>query len=249
VNKTQQKLVFIFGIILLVGLCLTGFIALGSGVTLWFAFENSSNLPTPTRRIIRQAEALVTPSPTIEASATATATQPPPATSTFTPVPTATPAPTQTPVPPTDTPVPPTDTPEPTQAPPTATPLPTDTPIPAFPFAILETGQFPTNHLDFDVFIAVTDAGNKPLNGYRVIGQHSGGMQAESEVSAPDWTHNSGAMHYKAGNIKYSVPKSPGGTWVLQLIDGAGNPVAPAVEFPFDPANPTWYFLLYRKTD
>lgn len=247
-TKTQQKLVLIFGVILLAGLCLTGFIALGSGVTLWFAFENSSNLPTPTRQIVRQAAALVTPSPTIEASATATATQPPPPTATFTRVPTVTPAPTKTPVPPTETPIPPTNTPLPVQVPPTATPLPTDTPMPAYPFTILETGQFPTNHLDFDVFIAVTDANNKPLNGYRVVGQHSSGVQAESEVSAPEWTHNSGAMQYKAGNIKYSVPQSPGGTWVLQLVDENDEPVAPAVEFPFDPANPTWYFLLYRKT-
>jgi hypothetical protein len=138
-------------------------------------------------------------------------------------------------------------TPLPTQSPPTATAAPTDTPVPAYPFEISETGRFPTNHLDFDVFVAVTDDDNKPLGGYRVVGQHSSGLQSDSEVSAGDWTVNSGAMHYKAGNVKYSRLKSPGGIWTLQLVDEAGQPVAPPVEFPFDPADPAWYFLLYQR--
>ncbi len=82
-----------------------------------------------------------------------------------------------------------------------------------------------------------------------MLGSHSSGEQMESQVSAGDWTVNSGAMHYKAGNIKYEVPKSPGGFWTLQLVDQAGSPVAPPVEFPFDAGSPTWYFLLYRKAD
>ena len=106
--------------------------------------------------------------------------------------------------------------------------------------------QFPTNHLDFDVFIAITDADNKPLGGYQVLGQHSDGLQLDSEISANDWTVNSGAMHYKGGNIKYTMLNSPEGVWTLQLVDEARNPVAPAIEFSFDPSNPAWYFILYR---
>jgi hypothetical protein len=113
----------------------------------------------------------------------------------------------------------------------------------------VETQKFDTSHLNFDVYIAVTNEDNKPLSGYRVIGLHSSGVQIESQVSAAEWTVNSGARHYKAGNIKYEAPNSSTGTWSLQLVDEAGQPVAPAVEFPFDVSSPTWYFLLYRQID
>ena len=62
-----------------------------------------------------------------------------------------------------------------------------------------------------------------------------------------DWTANSGAMHYKAGNIKYEAPNSPSGVWTLQLVDGNNTPVAPPVEFAFDTASPAWYFLIYER--
>ncbi len=114
---------------------------------------------------------------------------------------------------------------------------------------MLETEQFSTNHHDFDVYIAITDVDNKPLSGYHILGQHSSGLQVESQVSTNDWTVNSGAMHYKAGNIKYTVPNSPGGVWTLKLVDEAGNLVASPIETPFDPASPSWYFILYRQTD
>ncbi len=134
-------------------------------------------------------------------------------------------------------------------SPPTATPFPTNTPALNYPFVIAETAQFPTSHLNFDIYVAITDTDNRPLSGYRLLGRHSGGLQIESQVSAGDWTVNSGAKHYKAGNIKYEAPNSPTGVWTLQLVDEAGAPVAPPVEFPFDTANPTWYFLLYRLVE
>jgi hypothetical protein len=112
---------------------------------------------------------------------------------------------------------------------------------------VLETAQFPTNHPNFDVYIAITNADNKPLSGYRVVGVHSGGLQIDSQPSAGDWTVNSGAMHYKGGNLKYEAPNSPTGTWRLQLVDEANNSAAPPFEFSFDAQNPTWYFLLYRR--
>jgi hypothetical protein len=114
---------------------------------------------------------------------------------------------------------------------------------------VVENQGFPTGKPDFDVFVAVTNPDNRPLEGYRVIGNHSSGLQVESPVSGGDWTENSGAMHYKGGNMKYHVPDSPGGNWLLQLVDEAGQPVAPPVDLPFDIGNPTWYFLLYQETD
>ena len=174
-----------------------------------------------------------------------------------TPVSFATVAPTATPAMPPSPTVTPTDTPIPTATPtlvvPSLTPAPSDTPTatpaPAFTFEAVEVDTFPTNHLDFDVYIAVTDANNTPLSGYKVIGVHSSGLQVESALSAGDWTENSGAMYYKAGNIKYQVTNSPGGTWQLQLVDGAGAAAAAPLEFSFDQANLKWYFVLYRQVN
>jgi hypothetical protein len=120
-------------------------------------------------------------------------------------------------------------------------------PAPAYAFVVKENAPFPTNHFDFDAFIAITDGDNHPLSGYRIVGQHSSGLQVESQTSAGEWTENSGAMHYKAGNIKYHVPNSPDGVWRLQLVDEAGQPVAPWVELPFAQSAPTWYFILYVR--
>jgi hypothetical protein len=113
----------------------------------------------------------------------------------------------------------------------------------------VENDQFPTNHPHFDVYVAITGAANHPLGGYRVLGSHSAGGQVESQASAADWTVNSGAAHYKAGNVKFQSLDSPGGTWTLRLVDPAGNQVAPSLELPFDPADATWFFVLYRQVD
>jgi len=251
-KKQNQRIVILGGIILL-ALCLGGtFVTLGSGLTMWAAVDRVSNRPTATPRFIRRAAAIQTatpvtnvPSPTSAPAATA----PPTETPRPSPSATLTSLPTATPLPPSSTPIPPTMTPRPTQSPPTATTAPPDTPVPTYPFEVLETGRFPTNHFDFDVFVAITNDDNKPLGGYRLLGRHSSGLQWDSDVSANDWTVNSGAMHYKAGNVKYSMLQSPGGTWTLQLVDEAGQPVAPPVEFSFDLADPAWYFLLYKQLD
>jgi hypothetical protein len=54
-------------------------------------------------------------------------------------------------------------------------------------------------------------------------------------------------MHYKAGNIKYEAFNSPAGVWTLQLVDPSGLPAAAPVEFPFDPNQPTWYFIVFER--
>jgi hypothetical protein len=223
---------------------LVAFTVLGSSLTLWLALDQFNVTATPTatpRKIAALADASSpTPSPTstITPLPTTTPTSPPTATPTL--VPTWTPSATSTPRPPTLAP-----------APPSATPIPTDTPTPepSFPFIILETAAFPTNHLNFDIYVAITNEDNKPLSGYRVLGHHSSGLQIDSQTSANDWTVNSGARHYKGGNLKYEAPNSPSGVWTMQLVDEAGQPVASPIDFPFDAASPSWYFILYRQVD
>jgi hypothetical protein len=232
-------------ILLLGGSCvLLAFTALGSGLTLWLAVNQIEVTATPTATSTRKLAAL--PSPTPSASATftpiPTETPTPLPTATATLVPTLTPSFTPTPIPATPTPAPP---------PPPATPLPSDTPTPApsFPFVVLETEGHETNHLNFDIYVAITDKDNKPLSGYRLLGHHSSGLEVDSQVSANDWTVNSGARQYKGGNLKYEASNSPSGTWTLQLVDEAGQPVASPIEFPFDAAQPSWYFILYRRVE
>jgi hypothetical protein len=93
----------------------------------------------------------------------------------------------------------------------------------------------------------VVDKKNKPLGNYRVVGTHNSGLRVESQLSAGDWTVNSGAMHYKGGNLKYEALNSPTGVWTMELFDSGGNLVSPPVEFPFDSNSPNWYFLIYER--
>lgn len=257
----ENPLGYGFAFVILIGLCLGGMLVVtGSGVTLWVAMRDAAKarpttVPPPTLVPLAQVRSTATPtieplldpaSPTpitetiLEEPASPTAAPPP-----ATPLPTDVSEPTDTPVPPTETALPPTQPPPP----PTPTALPTDTPVPSFAFIVVENDTFPTGNLGFDVFVAVTTADNKPLAGYRVVGSHSGGFQVEGPVSAGDWTENSGAKHYKGGNIKFQSANSPTGVWSLQLVDDSGQPVAAPVEIPFDTANPTWHFLLYQQTN
>jgi hypothetical protein len=244
----SKKILILAANLLALGLCLLAtFILVGSGLTFWLTQGESAGFLAVAARPTRRAYTLVQLPPAPTHTNTPSPTHAPTATTipTHTPTRIATPTPT---LPPTDTPLPPpTDTPVPSLLPPTATPSPTPPPPPDYPFIVKEMGQFPTSHLNFDVFIAVVDDHNKPLPDYRVIGTHSSGLHIESDISAEDWTVNSGAMHYKAGNIKYVALNSPSGLWTLQLVDAAGTPVGPPVELPFDLENPSWYFLLYER--
>ena len=233
------------------GLCLVAtFMLFGSGLAVWFLDSRAGDAPSAARGPARTSRELARlpalPTYTVTPSATPIPTS--------TPLPTATSTPTITPTPTTPataTPSPqPTDTPPPTPLPSTATPQATDTPTPSapqYPFIVKETAEFNTSHLNFDVFVAITDDDNSPLSGYRIVGTHDSGLQLESRESAGAWTENSGAMHYKAGNIKYEALNSPGGVWTLQLVDSDGQPVGPPVAFSFDTANPTWYFLYFER--
>lgn len=242
-QKWARPLFFILTVVV-IGLCvLAAFITVGSGLAYWWAIDRAVDLPTVTVLPTRRVASIATPTPSPTSTPTFTPTPAPTDTPTFTPSPTPTSSPTL---------VPPTETATFTPAPPTSTPVPTDTltPLPpSFPFIITETEGYETNHPDFDVYVAITDANNKPLSRYRVVGSHSSGLQVESQPSAGDWTVNSGARQYKGGNVKFSAPNSPTGTWNLQLVDEANQPVAPAIQFPFDAAKPTWNFVLYRRVD
>jgi hypothetical protein len=248
---SKLPLILIAGVFI-AGLCaLILFFLFGSGLAFWFVTGEESVSVKVTPRLIRQVEALSWSTPTATPTSTATSVPSPTLTSTATPVETATPLPTVSPTPlPTASPTPlPTDPP---RLPDTPTPIPTDTATPAppaYPFIIKESAQFPTNHFNFDIYIAIVNDDNRPLSDYRVIGVHSSGLQITSPISAGDWIVNSGAMHYKAGNVKYEAPNSPTGTWTLQLVDGGNTPVAPPVEFTFDTASPTWYFLIYERQE
>jgi len=252
----NRNYIIIIGIVLVLIGCGVTFVTMSAGAVTWAVLSEEALQPTLTPELARRKVAMVKPTftntPTSPPTPTATASP------TLTATPTDTPLPTDTPVPPTNTPTvePPTNTPEPTATntplpppPPTNTPEPTPTPVPSFPFEIAEHETFPTSHLNFDVYIGVTDTDNHPLTGYRIIGTHSNGQQIESRESARDWTENSGAMWYKAGNIKYEAMSSPQGTWTLQLVDNSGQPVAPPIAFQFNPDDPTWYFLLYRRVN
>ncbi|MDX1520589.1 MAG: hypothetical protein R3264_03090, partial [Anaerolineae bacterium] len=199
-----------------------------------------------------QSRATITPQPTETATILPLIDT---ATPTGTPLPTEPPTATSDPPSPTATEVSPTEasptgTPLPTAPPPpTDTPSPTDTPAPSYSFTVAERNRFPTGKPDFDMFIAVTNADNRPIGGYRVVGNHSAGAQFESAVSTGDWTENSGANHYKAGNIKVNVPNSPDGVWTLQLLDEAGQSVAAPLEIPFDTSDPAWHFVLFQRSN
>lgn len=230
-------------VILLGGSCVfAAFTIAGSSLTLWLAMQQPVVTATPTATSTRKLVALLAPSPSPSAplipTLTETPTPLPTDTATFTPSLTPTFTPTATPM-----------TPSATPPPPTPTPTDTPTPAPSFPFIIVETEGHETNHLNFDIYIAITDEDNKPLSGYRVLGHHSSGLQVDSQTSAGDWTVNSGARQYKGGNLKYEAPNSPTGAWAIQLVDESGQAVAPEITFPFDATNPFWYFILYRRVD
>jgi hypothetical protein len=239
--------------VLLTGLCLASMLI--TGMTLWYFLQDDTTQKhsLTSSQPIRNVVTVIKPTNTNTSTPipTNTPTTTPTDTPTVTPLPTDTTTPTNTPtsIPPTDTPIPPTDTPIPTLPPPTPTDTPTltPTPQPAYKFKILEQDVFPTNHADFDVYIAITDEDNHPLGNYRVIANHTSGLQVESQVSVDRWSENSGAMWYKGANLKFQFLDSSTGVWNLQLVDEANQPMAPPAELAFDVANPTWYFLLYRS--
>ncbi len=99
------------------------------------------------------------------------------------------------------------------------------------------------------MYIAVTNGSNVPIGGMKIIGDHSpSGMHWESPETCFDWcAPTAPGGDAKVGNVKFEPPAYIAGTWTLKLVDGGGGLAAAPVTVPVDPANPQWYFLLFRQ--
>jgi len=248
-----RKALLIFVLVLAAVGCGVGvFLGAGAGLALWLASRSDvgpvAAAPKPTRiwPTVTATSMPATPEPAevLELSSP-TATQSPTSSPTPTSTPTIEPTPTASPT----VTVSATADVELPAVPPTSTATVTSTPAPAYAFVLVESDAFPTGKDDLDVFVAVTDADNNPLDGYRILGAHSNGQQMESQTSVARWSENSGAMHYKAGNIKLHIEHSPAGSWALTLVDQTNQVVAAPVDLASDPAAPQWHFLLFRLVD
>lgn len=240
----KSMLLLIMGLVVLVGLSCTLTESLA---------RRMGTEPTSTSRPRR------TPRPTFTATPEWTATPTVTDTPTHTPIPPDTPTPLPPP-PPTDTPVPPTDTPAPTRKPrpPTETPTPgppTDTPVPDYPFVIAEqmdrTFSHTTNNFIF-VCVAIVDANNTPLYGYKVVGDSPNvefGSHVESAPSCADWCATTGQSGLvKACNVKFEPGPFIDGVWNIRVVDGGGSQVSPTVSLPYstDPNQWAWDFIVFK---
>ncbi len=195
-----------------------------------------------------------------------------------TPVPTLTPSAT---VPPTAAPLP-TDTPEPTPALPeppavaaqpaiapaapaaqAAAPVavastPESTappPAPEFPFTMAEQGnrEFQrTNYHVITIYVAVVSAGNIPIGGIKVVGDHiPSGRHAESGPSDWNWSvvNCLDCDYIKQGNVKFEPGTFEDGVWNIHLADQSGTPLSPVVPLSYsaDPQKWVWDFVIFRK--
>jgi hypothetical protein len=187
-----------------------------------------------------------TPTPVGAAAAPVATSETPLPTNTIVVVmPTATLSP--TPIPPTDTPTPaPTDTPLPTPTPtvtptptiePTATPTPEPTATPTFLFDLELAEKHPTNSLAPNVvrvFLFVADRNGFPLGGYSLRVLHNGAELEVDKVSTdglPGLTRGEPSPYTRFTNMNVIFVEAQAGTWQVQLVDSAGNPVGPAAQF------------------
>ncbi|HMR63029.1 MAG TPA: hypothetical protein PKE64_03370, partial [Anaerolineae bacterium] len=180
-----------------------------------------------------------------------------------TPVPTLTPSPvpfpTETPTSlPTETPVPPpAQPPAPKAPPPTATPSePTPTPAPQYKFMLREQGnrefQRTTNNL-ITMYVAIVSAGNVPVGGYKVVGDHSAGMHVESALSDWNWsaTNCLDCDYIKFGNVKFEPGPFVDGVWNIYVADEAGTQLSPVVPLPYstNPDQWVWDFVIFAEAE
>jgi hypothetical protein len=181
------------------------------------------------------------------------ANQPPTAVPTLVPTitPSITRAPTEPP-PPTATPVPPPAPP----SPPTATPAPPPpTPEPSFPFTMVEQGnrmfQKTTYHV-ITIYVAVVSAGNVPIGGLKVVGDHvPSGAHTESGLSDWNWSvvNCLGCDYVKFGNVKLEPGTFSDGVWNIYLADPNGVPLSAVTSLSYaaDPAQWVWDFVIFRQ--
>jgi hypothetical protein len=102
------------------------------------------------------------------------------------------------------------------------------------------------------VFVAIVDANNTPLGGYKVVGDSSDVEFNNHVVSPPscyDWCTTTGQSGYvKAANLKFEPGAFINGTWNIYLVDGGGAQVSAVVSFPYstDPNSYTWDFVVFK---
>jgi hypothetical protein len=129
---------------------------------------------------------------------------------------------------------PPTSTPAP--VPPTATPAPAEAPSPAtaFAFDLVAQDQFPEDNI-VRVFVYVYSDSEPALAGYSVKVKHNGGelpVNGQTAGGNPSltWPFHDDRQRFTNLKVEFSI-QPPGGPWEVQLVDGGGNPVGPAVTF------------------
>lgn len=188
-----------------------------------------------------------------------------------TPVPTLTPSAIPSPTPtfiPTDTPVPPPPAPRPKSPPPQPQPAsvvpaaasanppqaPAPPPAPSMPFVVVEQGnrEFQrTNYHGITIYVAIVSEGNIPMGGYKVIGDHSSGLHAESALSDWFWsvTNCLDCDYVKFGNTKFEPGTFSDGVWSIYVADPQGNPVSAPVPLSYssDPNQWVWDFIIFRR--
>jgi hypothetical protein len=138
------------------------------------------------------------------------------------------------------------EAPEPTPAPP---------PAPEFPFSLSEQGnrEFQrTNYHVITIYVAAISAGNIPIGGLKVIGDHTpSGMHAESGLSDWGWSAvNCLECDYvKQGNVKFEPGNFEDGVWNIYLADESGTRLSPIVPLSYsaDPEKWVWDFIIFKK--
>lgn len=134
--------------------------------------------------------------------------------------------------------------PPPVQEAPTAPPAPEATvapapeataapPAPTFPFALAAQETFPEGNNLVRVFLYVYQ-GEQAIPGYTLSVTKDGAPMPVSGVSADTsgMTWPTASPRQRFQNLKVEFPGvSPGGVWVIQLVDGGGAPVGPPATF------------------
>jgi len=124
--------------------------------------------------------------------------------------------------------------PPPTAKPaPTKPPAPTNTPAPSFAFDLVAQNQFPQPNV-VTVYLYVFSSTEPALGGYSLSVKHNGvalPVNGVSQGGQPSQTWPVQSPRTRLTNMKVEFPGSPGGEWIVQLVDGGGTIQGPAATF------------------
>jgi hypothetical protein len=124
-------------------------------------------------------------------------------------------------------------------APPTEPAEPTATPAPAFPFNLVTQEQFPENNNLVRIFLYVSQ-GDNAVPGFSLRVTKDGAELPVTGTTADSagFTWPIANPRQRFQNLKVEFPgMQPGGTWVIELIDGSGTVVGPAATFSLGPTD------------